>query len=382
MRSNRALILVSAGIAATALTLTACSSSGNGGGGNTAGSTGGNPGGSTAASAPSGGGSPQVGVILPDTTTSNRYTLYDAPLLSKAFKDAGISAVIQNAHGSSSTFVSDAQTMITQGVKVLLIDPADPQTGISVEKAAQSAGVQVIDYDRVNLGGSAAYYVSFDNEKVGELQGQGLLKCLSNAGVKSNPNIIELNGGTDIDNNAVLFKAGAHKVFQAAGVKPKVETDVKGWDNTVAATDFQQAYTQDPSVQGVLAANDGIAAAAISTLKQHHQQIPVTGQDATVQGIQYILTGDQCLTIFKDVRKEAQAASALAIALINGDTAKANSLATGSLKDPVNGRTIPSVLLTPAVITKSNVNVVIDAGALTKEQICKGIQSACTKAGL
>jgi D-xylose transport system substrate-binding protein len=372
------MILVSAGIAATALTLTACSSSGGNGGGNTTGNGGG--GGTTPASS---GGGTQVGVILPDTTTSNRYTLYDQPLLQKAFDDAGIKADIKNAHGSNDTFVSDAQAMISEGVKVLLIDPADPQTGISVEQQAKDAGVQVIDYDRVNLGGSAAYYVSFDNEKVGELQAQGLLDCLNAKGISpSSANIIELNGGTDIDNNAVLFKKGAHNVWSAKGVTPKVEKDVKGWDNTVAATDFQQAYTQDPQVQGVLAANDGIAAAAIATLKQHHQQIPVTGQDATVQGIQYILTGDQCLTIFKDVKKEAQAAAELAIALINGDTAKANSLATGSLHDPENGRDIPSVLLTPDVITKDTVKKVIDAGALTKEQICKGIESACQSAGL
>jgi D-xylose transport system substrate-binding protein len=377
MRKHGALILVSAGIAATALTLTACSSSGNGGSNTTAGNS---PGGATT---PAGSSGPQVGVILPDTTTSNRYTLYDAPLLTKAFKDAGINAVVQNAHGSNDTFVSDAQAMISQGVKVLLIDPADPQTGISVEAQAKQAGVQVIDYDRVNLGGSASYYVSFDNEKVGELQAQGLLDCLNAKGISpGSANIIELNGGTDIDNNAVLFKKGAHTVWSQKGVTPKVETDVKGWDNTVAATDFQQAYTQDPQVQGVLAANDGIAAAAIATLKQHHQKIPVTGQDATVQGIQYILTGDQCLTIFKDVKQEAQAAAQLAIALINGDTAKANSLATGSLHDPENGRDIPSVLLTPDVITKNTVQKVIDAGALTKAEICKGIESACQAAGL
>jgi D-xylose transport system substrate-binding protein len=380
MRSKRALILATAGLAAAAMGLAACSSSGGGGGNSTTATTPATTAGSSSSSAASG--KPQVGVILPDTTTSNRYTLYDAPLLKKAFDAAGIKSVIQNAHGSNSTFVSDAQTMITQGVKVLLIDPADPQTGISVEKAAETAGVKVIDYDRVNLGGSAAYYVSFDNQKVGELQAQGLLDCLAAKGIKSNPNIIELNGGTDIDNNAVLFKAGAHKVWAAKNVKPKVEVDVKGWDNTVAATDFQQAFTQDPNVQGVLAANDGIAAAAISTLKQHGLKIPVTGQDATIQGVQYILTGNQCLTIFKDVSKEADAASKLAIALINGDTSTANSLATGKLHDPKTGRDIPSVLLVPTVITKSNIKTVIDAGALTKAQICKGIQQACTAAGL
>jgi len=323
---------------------------------------------------------PVVGVILPDTTTSNRYTLYDQPLLQKAFDDAGIKATIQNAHGSSSTFVSDAQTMISQGVKVLLIDPADPQTGISVEQVAKSAGVKVIDYDRVNLGGTADYYVSFDNEKVGELQAQGLLQCLGN---NTSPNIIQLNGGTDVDNNAVLFKKGAHTILDAKGIKPKVETDVSKWDNTVAATDFQQAYTQDPGVQAVLAANDGIAGAAISTLKANHKQIPVTGQDATVQGLQYILAGDQCMTIFKDVSKEADAASKLAIALAKGQDASSAGQTLVPFQDPKANRTIQAVLLTPEAIFKNTVKDVIAAGALTAAQICTGsYQAACTAAGI
>ncbi len=363
-----AISLVAVGVAA-AVAISGCSSSKK----------------SSSSSSSSSSSKPQVGVILPDTTTSNRYTLYDAPLLQKAFDAAGVKATIQNAHGSASTFVSDAQTMITQGVKVLLIDPADPQTGISVEKTAAAAGVQVIDYDRVNLGGSAKYYVSFDNEKVGELQGQGLVDCLTAKNVK-NPSIIMLNGGTDIDNNAVLFKQGAHKIldplFTAGTLKKGPEVDVKGWDNTVAATDFQQAFTQDPKVGGVLAANDGIAAAAIATLKQQHLQIPVTGQDATIQGLQYILTGDQCMTVFKDVSQEADAASKLAIAMIKGDTAAAAALASGTLHDPTGNRDIPSDLLTPTVITNKNVEDVVKAGALTAAQICAGIQAACTAAGV
>jgi D-xylose transport system substrate-binding protein len=364
--------------AAAALVLSACSSSSGGNTGN--GGTGGNSpsGNNSSSSQPKG----KVGVILPDTTTSNRYVQYDQPLLNKAFTAAGIPHIIENAHGSNSTFVSDAQAMINQGVTVLLIDPADPTTGISVEKTAQAAGVQVIDYDRVNLGGSAPYYVSFDNFKVGELQAQGLLQCLAAKGITKNPNIIELNGGTNIDNNAVLFKAGAHKIWSQKGIKPKVETDVKNWDDTIAATDFQQAFTQDPTVQGVLSANDGIAAAAIATLKQHHEKIPVTGQDATTQGLQYILTGDQCLTVFKDVRKEANAAAQLAIDLIKGDKAAADKLANRPFKDPKNGRTIKSILLTPEIITKKNISDVIKAGAVTKAEICKGIASACKSAGL
>lgn len=370
MRKSGISSIVTIAVAA-ALVVTGCSSSKK--------SSSSSSGGSTTS------GKPQVGVILPDTTTSNRYTLYDAPLLKKAFDAAGVKVTIQNAHGSAATFVSDAQTMITQGVKVLLIDPADPKTGISVEKLAQNAGVQVIDYDRVNLGGSAKYYVSFDNEKVGEQQATGLLACLKAAGTKD-ASIIQMNGGTDIDNNAVLFKKGAHTVldplYAAGTLKKGPETDVKGWDMTAAATDFQQAFTQDPKVGGVIAANDGIAAAAISTLKQHHVTVPITGQDATIQGIQYILLGTQCLTVFKDVSKEADAASKLAIDMIKGDTAAAAKLASGSLKDPVNGRTIPSFLFPAEVITKTNVKDVIAAGALTAAQICKGIEAACTKAGV
>jgi len=369
---------------ASAVALTACSSSGGGGSGSTP--AGGNSSSTGGSSSKSGTVSGKVGVILPDTTTSNRYTEYDQPLLKKAFDAAGIQSDIQNAHGSNSNFVSIAQTMLSQGVKVLLIDPADPTTGISVEKSAAAQGVPVIDYDRVNLGGSAQYYVSFDNEKVGEQQAQGLVQCIKQAH-EHKPSVIELNGGTDIDNNAVLFKAGAHKIldplYKNGTLKKGPETDVKGWDNTVAATDFQQAFTQDPNVGAVLAANDGIAAAAIATLKQHHLQVPMTGQDATLQGLQYILTGDQCLTVFKDVSKEAKAASELAIDLIKGDKAAADKLASGTLHDPKNGRNIPSLLLKAEVIMKSNLGDVIKAGAVTKKQLCAGkYASLCTKAGV
>ncbi len=324
----------------------------------------------------------EVGVILPDTTSSARYTQYDAPLLEKAFKDADIKADIQNAQGDNAKFVSIAQSMIAGGVKVLLIDPSDPQTGISVEQAAKNAGVKVIDYDRVNLGGSADYYVSFDNEAVGKLQAETLVECL---GDKPNPQIIQLNGGTDIDNNAVLFKKGAHSVLDPLVEQGKLtiaqEIDVKGWDNAVAAQNFQQLLTRNNGkVDGVLAANDGIAAAAIDNLKG--QKVPVTGQDATELGLQYILQGKQCMTVFKDVSQEAKAAADLAIALIDGDDAKAKELANKTLEDPENGRTIPSVLLVPEAITIDNIQTVVDAGAITKEALCKGLDKECADAGI
>jgi D-xylose transport system substrate-binding protein len=326
-------------------------------------------------------------VILPDTTSSARYVQYDAPLLTKAFKDAGIKADVQNAQGDNAKFVSIAQSMISEGVKVLLIDPADPQTGISVESSAKSAGIQVIDYDRVNLGGSAGYYVSFDNPSVGKLQAQGLLDCLKAGGKTSGAQVIMLNGGTDIDNNAVQFKAGAHEVLDPAAkagtIKIAQEVDVSKWDNTTAATDFQQLLTKNGGkVDGVLAANDGIGGAAIGVLKAKNLKVPVTGQDASIQGLQYVLTGDQCMTVFKDVSKEADAASKLAIALVKGDTAAAAALASQTLHDAKGSRDIPYVLLVPEAITKANIKDVVTAGAVTAADLCKGVQAACTAAGI
>jgi D-xylose transport system substrate-binding protein len=274
--------------------------------------------------------------------------------------------------------------MIQAKVKVLIITDIDPSTSIQVESQAGAAGIKVIDYDRVNLGGSAEYYVSFDNPSVGKLQAQGLLDCL---GSKPGAQIIMLNGGTDIDNNAVEFKKGAHEVLDPAAAAGKIkiaqEVDVSKWDNATAATDFQQLLTKNGGkVDGVLAANDGIGGAAIGVLKSKNLKVPVTGQDASIQGLQYVLSGDQCMTVFKDVSKEADAASKLAIALIKGQAPTAAGLTLTDFQDPVGKRTIKALLLTPTAITKANVEDVITAGALTAAQVCKGIESICASAGI
>jgi D-xylose transport system substrate-binding protein len=340
----------------------------------------------------SGGGSsnkPVVGVILPDTTTSNRYTLYDQPLLQAAFDAAGVKATIQNAHGSASTFVSDAQSMITEGVKVLLIDPADPATGISVEQQAKAANVKVIDYDRVNLGGVAPYYVSFDNEDVGKLQAQTLLDCLKAQGVDS-PKIIMMDGGTDVDNNAVLFKKGAHEILdplQAAGKLKIVEEGVvKGWDVTQAAPTFTQALTAaGGQVDGVLAANDDIANAVIGVLKGSglNGHVVVTGQDSGTEGLQNIITGQQSMTIFKNVKLEAAAAAQLAIALISGKSPSAAGLTLSKFDDPTKpSHNIQALLLPAQVITQANVTDVTKTGILKVSDVCKGITSQCSALGI
>jgi D-xylose transport system substrate-binding protein len=374
MRKSAVGIIV-AGTAA-ALVLGACSSSKSSD--KTSGST--NSGGAGGSS------TGKVGVILPDTTSSTRYTLYDAPLLGKAFKGAGITADIQNAGGSTTKFSQIADSMITEGVKVLLIDSPDAATGAGVEQKAKQAGIKVIDYDRVNLGGSADYYVSFDNEGVGKLQGQGLVDCLNAKGVK-NAQIIEMDGGVDVDNNAVLFAKGYNSVldplYKAGTLKKVSETVVKGWQTALAAPAFQQALTANGGkVDGVIAANDDIANAVITVLQGKHLQVPVTGQDAGIEGLQHILQGDQCMTVFKDVSKEADAASKLAIALIKGQDPAAAGLTLTDFQDPKGNRTLKAVLLSPQSITKANVEDVIKAGALTAAQVCKGIESVCTKAGI
>ena len=276
----------------------------------------------------------KVGVLLPDTKSSVRWESFDRPLLEAAFKSAGVPVTIENAQGDKSTQQQQAEQLITNGAKVLLLVNLDSGSGAAIESNAQSRGVKVIDYDRLTLKGSAAYYVSFDNVKVGKLQGQGLVDCLGSSGT---PNIAELNG-SPTDNNATLFKQGYDSVLKPlydAGKATKVaDQSVPDWDNQQALTIFEQMLQKtNNKIDGVLAANDGLGNSAISALKARKlKQIPVTGQDATPQGIQNILSGDQCMTVYKAVKKEADAASKLAIALATGKQPEAG-LVNGKTND-------------------------------------------------
>jgi D-xylose transport system substrate-binding protein len=331
----------------------------------------------------------KVGVILPDTTSSTRYELYDKPLLTKALTDAGITANVQNAQGDKNKFATIAQNMIGAGSKVLIIDSIDAASGAGVEKAAAAAGVKVIDYDRVNLGGSAPYYVSFDNEDVGKLQAQTLVDCL-NAQKVDKPKIIMMNGGTDVDNNAVLFMKGAHSVLDPLADAGKLtieqEAVVKGWKVENAAPAFQQALTAaGGKVDGVLAANDDIAGAVIGVLKDQGLagHVVITGQDAGVAALQNIVKGQQSMTVFKNVTLEAQAAAQLAILLIQGKDPASAGITLSDFSDPQAADHALKALLLPAqVITQANVQDVIDAGALKKDEICKNIEDDCAKLGL
>src|SRR6476659_9454175 len=335
----------------------------------------------------SGSSAKKVGVILPDATTSPRWESNDRPSLKKAFDDAGIQSDIQNAGGDKAKFGTICDSMINGGVQVLMIVNLDSDSGSACLKKAAKAGVQSIDYDRLTLGGGASYYVSFDNVKVGELMGQGLTTCLDKMG-KKKANIVYINGDPT-DNNAALFKQG-----YAQALKPKLDSgdyklvgDQTGlWDATKAGTAFEQIYTQNNGkVDGVVSANDTMAGGIIARLAANGLagKVPVSGQDASVEGLQAILKGTQCMTVYKDTSIEAEAASDLAIALIKGDQSKADSLATGSVKDTETGKQVPSALATPEAIFQDSVKTVIADGFQPKSKVCAGSYAAlCTKYGV
>ncbi|MDQ4051401.1 MAG: substrate-binding domain-containing protein [Actinomycetota bacterium] len=309
----------------------------------------------------------KVGVILPDTESSVRWESADRPALAAAFEEAGVDYDIQNAEGDVERMTQIADSMIGDGVTVLAIVNLDSESGAAIQEKAASQGVATIDYDRLTLGGSAEYYVSFDNTVVGELQGQGLADCLGD----KEANIVYLNG-SPTDNNATLFSEGAHSVLDPMTNYTVVgEQAVPDWDNEEAATIFQQLYTAaNGNVDGVLAANDGLAGAVISILEGAGQagKVPVTGQDATVEGLQNVLAGTQCMTVYKSATLEANALAEAAIALATGGEAET----TGTVEDTEGGREVPSILLEPQAITVDNVQSVIDDGGQSAEDVCTG----------
>jgi D-xylose transport system substrate-binding protein len=329
------------------------------------------------------GGRPRIGVILPDSKSSARWETADRKYLAAAFKAAGVDYEIQNAQNDKSAFTTLAEQMITQGVDVLMIVNLDSGTGKAVLDKARNAGVATIDYDRLTLGGSARYYVSFDNTAVGTLQGQGLVRCLADAKI-TKPVIAELNG-SQTDNNSTLFKDGYDGVLApkfASGEYVKGPDQwIEEWDNTRAGTTFEQMLTAQPNIGGVIAANDGLANAAINVLKKQglNGRIPVTGQDATAQGLQNILNGDQCMTVYKDVRREAAAAAKLAINLARHET----GVTDNKVYDPLGKRYVDSILLDPKAITRDNVKDVIDDGYVAAQDVCTAEFAAkCAAAGI
>jgi D-xylose transport system substrate-binding protein len=326
-----------------------------------------------------------VGVILPDTASSARWENADRVFLGDAFKAAGVDSDIQNAQGDKAKFATIADQMLNGGANVLLIVNLDSPSAAAVIAKAKAQGVPVIDYDRLTLGGGASYYVSFDNVAVGTAQGEGLVKCMQANGKSSGP--VALLNGSPTDNNATLFKQGYEKAIKDAGYTIAADQSVPDWDNTKAGTIFEQMFTKAKgNFVGVDSANDGLGGAVAAVLKREGatKDIPTTGQDATDEGLQRVLLGSQCMTVYKAIKKEADAASQLAIALAKGDTAGADSQATGSVEDTETKQQVKSVLLTPQAIFPDSVKDVIADGFTTVDKVCTtaALKKACAANGI
>ncbi|HEV3213728.1 MAG TPA: substrate-binding domain-containing protein [Acidimicrobiales bacterium] len=322
-------------------------------------------------------GSGAIGVILPDEVSSTRYVEFDAPDIHRAFIVAGLPNAdikIQNALGSDQTQISDAQAMIAAGDKVIIVDPLDAPTGVTIENMAKNAGVKVIDYDRLTLGGSRAYYVSFDNVFVGTLLGRGLVSCTASWKV-AHPKAIVMAGAAT-DNNATLFSQGYNAVLNplfASHKWVKESAPAGTWTPSVALTEFQQAYTAHRQSNSLLSPNDENAAPIITYLKTLHikpNTFPVTGQDATLTGLQNMITNYQCGTVYKPIFLEAQGAAALALYLRAGKTPPAG-LTNGTVMDTKTHVKVKSVLMTPEWVTPQLLeSTIIKDHFVTAKQLC------------
>jgi D-xylose transport system substrate-binding protein len=326
-----------------------------------------------------------IAVILPDTKSSARYTEFDAPFMVKAFKAAGLTSkqyIVQNAQGSDSTQFNMAQADIAKGAKVLLVDPLDGTTGALIEQYAKDHGVKTIDYDRLTLGGARSYYVSFDNVKVGQLIGQGELACLTAWKVPS-PTVIYISYGDPTDNNATLFAQGYNSVLKTAGFNTKSTTSTGTkqtvlesagtWVAASALRDFQGALTAHKNINAAVTPNDSNAAGIINYMQAQGlkpNKFPFTGQDAQLTGIQNVISGYQCGTVYKPIWLEAQAAAALAVYLRAG-VKPPTGLLNGKSSDTLEGKSVPAVLLSPKWVTPSQVeSTVIQDRVLTVAQLC------------
>jgi D-xylose transport system substrate-binding protein len=331
-----------------------------------------------------------VAVILPDTVSSTRYVEFDAPYLTQSFEKAGLTTsqfTVQNAQGSDSTQFSDAQTAITKGASVLVVDPLDSGVGAHIESYAKSKGVAVIDYDRLTLGGTRSYYVSFNNVLVGTKIGQGFVSCVTAWHVKS-PQVIVMKGAPT-DNNATLFAQGYNAVLKplfSSGKYKLVSTPAGTWDPPTALSEFQQQFTAHKNINAAVIPNDENGAPIIHYLQNKGikaKTFPTTGQDATLTGLQNILTGYQCGTVYKPIYLEAQAAAALALYARAGAKPPA-SLVNGSTEDTTAKVAVPSVLLTPEWVTTANMNSTVIADKFVPaSQLCaKQYAAPCTAAGI
>ena len=352
-------------VAALALAVTACGTSSGGGGGG---------GGTTSAK--------KIALLLPETKTA-RYESKDRPLFEAKVKAlcSDCQIIYNNANQDASAQQSQAEAALTNGAKVLVLDAVDGAAAAAIANKAKQSNVPVISYDRLILNTpNVNYYISFDNQAVGKLQGMSLLQAL---GSKTNPSVVMINGAPT-DNNAKLFKQGAHSVLDGKVTIAK-EYDTPDWSPDQAQNEMTQALTALANkLDGVYAANDGTGGGAIAAMKAAGLKPlpPVTGQDAELAAIQRILIGEQYMTVYKAIAPEAEGAAELAVDLVNG-TAVPSSMTNGKTVNNGN-KDVPSVLLTPVAVTKDTVKTTVVADKFwTAADICTAqYASACTAAGI
>ncbi len=310
-------------------------------------------------------------VLLPDPKSSVRWETQDRPALVSAFKKAKASYVITNADGDAQKQKTQADQCLSNGAKVVILVSLDAGSSIAIEKAAASAGAKVIEYDRQVIGGNAAIYISFDGRAVGVLQGKGVVAGLKANGMYSKkPVVAELNGG-QTDNNSFLFKGGYDSILKplyANGTfKKGPDQFTPGWDNQKAGVIFEQMLVKTGNkIDAVAAANDGLANAVVVALKAHQlKPIPLSGQDATPQGVQNIISGWQTMTVWKDTRVLATKSAVAAVQLAKGGQPKR----TGFVKN--GSKNLPAYIIAPVAITKANYKQLFN-GYLKKSDVCNG----------
>jgi len=330
-------------------------------------------------------GGTKIALLLPENETP-RYETNDRPDFESAVEElcSDCEVLYSNATGDAQKQQSQAEAALTQGAEVLVVDPMDSKSAAAIAEKAKAQNVPVLSYDRLIENGEIDAYVSFDNEKVGELQAETLSKKLKEDGSASGP-IIMINGDP-ADPNAALFKKGAHKGFDAAGVEVAKEYDTPGWSAENAQREAQQAITAlgNDGFAGIYAANDDTGGGAIAALKGagiNPAERPVTGQDATVAGLQRILAGQQYMTVYKEIPPEAKVSAEIAIALAEGEGVPQDKV-TEELDNGAGQ--VPAVLLKPIAVTKDNVkSTVIADGFVNASELCTGpYAAACKEAGI
>ncbi|MFE0462525.1 sugar ABC transporter substrate-binding protein [Kitasatospora sp. NPDC058965] len=322
----------------------------------------------------------KIGLLLPESKTT-RYEQFDKPLIEAKIKELAPNATVDyyNANQDATQQQTQVDTALTKGDKVLILDAVDAKAIQSSVQKAHDAGVKVVAYDRLAQGPVDAY-VSFDNNKVGQLQGEALVAAV---GAKAGSGQIIMINGSPTDPNAAQFKAGAHSQLDGK-VKIGKEYDTPNWDPNNANQEASAAITAigGPNVVGVYSANDGMAAGIATALKAANLSVPLTGQDAQLDAVQRILGGTQTMSIYKPYKPEAETAATMAVDLGNGTALNASVAPTTATSG--SNTTVKSNLITPIVLTKDNIKTTVVAdGLYTVAQICTpDYASACTAAGL